>query len=199
MDTMNSDEIAVAQSQVIPSGFSVGKRLQRIRQHFGLSQRELARRAEMTNSTLSMIEQGKVSPSIASLEKILAAIPIPLQSFFAGEFADFPVIIKSAEMLAVDKTGIHHRIFSLGEFNNGKSYFSQLSVDPGATLQTEWLIKKGVVGGFMIEGEVNLTVDGVSHSLNVGDGFHFSLYHSPSLTNIQTQAVAQLVLVAIPV
>ena len=199
MDTMNSDDIALAQPQEIPSEFSVGKRLQGIRQHFGLSQRELARRAEMTNSTLSMIEQGKVSPSIASLEKILAAIPISLQSFFAGEFASFPVVFHPSEMLTINKSGFHHRLFSLGEFNDGKSYMSQLSVDPGATLATEWLIKKGVVGGLVIEGKVNLIVDGASHPLVAGDGFHFSLYHSPSLTNGQRESRAQLVIVAIPV
>ena len=53
------------------SSFDVGRRLQSIRQSIGLSQRELARRANITNGSLSMIEQGKVSPSISSLEKIL--------------------------------------------------------------------------------------------------------------------------------
>ena len=67
-----------------------GARLQALRKQQGLSQRELARRAEVTNSTLSMIEQGKVSPSISSLEKILVAIPMTLQEFFSDNLEIAP-------------------------------------------------------------------------------------------------------------
>ncbi|MBP8195099.1 MAG: helix-turn-helix transcriptional regulator, partial [Azonexus sp.] len=42
----------------------VGVRLQSIRKLKGLSQRELAKRAGVTNSTISMIEKNSVSPSI---------------------------------------------------------------------------------------------------------------------------------------
>ncbi|NAT15302.1 XRE family transcriptional regulator, partial [Pseudomonas syringae pv. actinidifoliorum] len=41
----------------------VGERLQSIRKLKGLSQRELAKRAGVTNSTISMIEKNSVSPS----------------------------------------------------------------------------------------------------------------------------------------
>ena len=53
----------------------VGERLQSIRKLKGLSQRELAKRAGVTNSTISMIEKNSVSPSISSLRKVLSGIP----------------------------------------------------------------------------------------------------------------------------
>ncbi|WP_428994944.1 helix-turn-helix domain-containing protein, partial [Escherichia coli] len=52
----------------------VGARLQTIRKLKGLSQRELAKRAGVTNSTISMIEKNSVSPSISSLKKVLGGI-----------------------------------------------------------------------------------------------------------------------------
>lgn len=58
-------------------------RLKLIRDAFGFSQRELAKRAGVTNSSISMIEQGQVSPSIQSLVRILAAFPISLSDFFS--------------------------------------------------------------------------------------------------------------------
>ena len=61
----------------------VGVRLQSIRKLKGLSQRELARRAGVTNSTISMIEKNSVSPSISSLKKVLGGIPISLVEFFS--------------------------------------------------------------------------------------------------------------------
>ena len=54
-------------------------RLQKVRQMYGFSQRELAKRAGVTNSSVSMIEQGRVSPSISSLEKLLKNIPMTLK------------------------------------------------------------------------------------------------------------------------
>ncbi len=58
-------------------------RLKLIRNAIGYSQRELAKRAGVTNSSISMIEQGQVSPSIQSLSRILAAFPISLADFFS--------------------------------------------------------------------------------------------------------------------
>jgi DNA-binding XRE family transcriptional regulator len=60
----------------------VAARLKLIREIFGISQRELAKRAGVTNSSISMIELGQVSPSIQSLERILSVIPIGLSDFF---------------------------------------------------------------------------------------------------------------------
>ena len=49
----------------------VALRLKAVRQMHGLSQRELAKRAGVTNGMISLIEQGRVSPSVASLKKVL--------------------------------------------------------------------------------------------------------------------------------
>lgn len=66
----------------------VGVRLQTIRKLKGLSQRELAKRAGVTNSTISMIEKNSVSPSISSLKKVLAGIPMSLVEFFSLDVDD---------------------------------------------------------------------------------------------------------------
>lgn len=62
---------------------ATGARLKLLRELAGLSQRELAKRAGVTNSSISTIEQGQVSPSVQSLARILAAIPISFSDFFS--------------------------------------------------------------------------------------------------------------------
>jgi len=53
--------------RITEAGFvDIGLRLQAVRKAKGLSQRELAKRVGVTNSTISLIEQNKVSPSISS-------------------------------------------------------------------------------------------------------------------------------------
>jgi transcriptional regulator with XRE-family HTH domain len=45
----------------------VGAHLRAVRTMYGLSQRELAKRAGVTNGLISLIEQNRVSPSVSSL------------------------------------------------------------------------------------------------------------------------------------
>ncbi len=65
------------------AAFDVGDRLRLVRQAHGLSQRALAVKAGVTHSLVSLIEKNKVSPSVASLKKILEAINYPMTDFFA--------------------------------------------------------------------------------------------------------------------
>lgn len=62
---------------------NVGPRLKALREFFGFSQRELAKRAGVPNSAISVIEQESVSPSVLSLEKVLNGFPIALRHFFS--------------------------------------------------------------------------------------------------------------------
>lgn len=61
---------------------NVGQRLIGLRAVYGLSQRELAKRAGVPNSAISVIEQGKSSPSTDSLGRVLSGFPLTLQQFF---------------------------------------------------------------------------------------------------------------------
>lgn len=71
-----------------PSVMDTAVRLKMIRDVFGFSQRELAKRAGVTNSSISMIEQGQVSPSVQSLSRILAVFPISMADFFNFKLPD---------------------------------------------------------------------------------------------------------------
>ncbi|MBR7513656.1 helix-turn-helix transcriptional regulator, partial [Mycobacterium tuberculosis] len=63
----------------------LGGRLRFLRQRHNLSQRELAKRAGVTNSTISLIESNQTNPSVGALKRILDGIPIGLPGFFALE------------------------------------------------------------------------------------------------------------------
>ncbi len=66
----------------MPESVTLGIRLKALREFYGWSQRELAKRAGVPNSAISMIEQGAVSPTVQSLEKVLKGFPIKLKDFF---------------------------------------------------------------------------------------------------------------------
>ena len=54
----------------------IGGRLRFIRARQKLSQRELAKRSGVTNSTISLIESNQMNPSVGALKRILDGIPM---------------------------------------------------------------------------------------------------------------------------
>ena len=80
-------------------GEDIGTRLRMVRQIYGLTQRELARRAGVTNGAISLIEQNRVSPSISSLKKILDGIPLSLADFFTLNFSPSENVFYTASEL----------------------------------------------------------------------------------------------------
>src|SRR3981081_4707520 len=77
----------------------VGARLRSVRTTFGLSQRELARRAGVTNGLISLIEQNRVSPSVSSLKKGCAALPMSLAEVFTLDLVAPPQTFFGVEEL----------------------------------------------------------------------------------------------------
>ena len=57
-----------------PFGMNPGKVIREVRERHGLDQRALARRARTSQGQISKIERGIVSPSIATLERLLGVM-----------------------------------------------------------------------------------------------------------------------------
>src|SRR6187200_2666187 len=89
----------------------VGARLKHVRELHGLSQRELARRAGVTNGLVSLVEMNRVSPSVSSLKKLLDGIPMSLAEFFTGDFNQAtPVFYAADDLLEIGNTEVSLRL-----------------------------------------------------------------------------------------
>lgn len=60
----------------------VGIQMKRLRKMKGWSQRELSKRGGVPNSTVSMIEQNRVNPTLDTLEKLLDALGLTTAQLF---------------------------------------------------------------------------------------------------------------------
>lgn len=180
--------------------FAVGGRLLAVRRATGLSQRELARRAQMTNSSLSMIEQGKVSPSIQSLERILRAIPMSLTEFFAGVVSQAPLIWRSEDLMRVRKDRVDYRVLPLAERVAGPAYLAEQHLPVGSVTTGDWMTRTDWLAGFVVSGELSLTLEGEISKLGPGDAYQFSRSRSHSFSNPGPQdcVVMAFVSAAIP-
>ena len=66
----------------------VGLNLQRIRRDKGLSQEELAHRAQIHQTYLSGVEGGKRNPSIGVLERVVSALGVDIEELFRRSRSD---------------------------------------------------------------------------------------------------------------
>jgi transcriptional regulator with XRE-family HTH domain len=153
----------------------IGARLQWVRKSKELSQRELAKRVGVTNSTISLIEQNKVSPSISSLKKVLDGIPISLADFFTldldAEARDTP-FYGADELPDVGSNGIHY--FLVGQHRPQRQMCILREVMPPGTDTGESMLEHdGEEGGVVMQGEVEVTVGDQVRVLRAGEGYYF--------------------------
>ena len=151
----------------------VGGHLKAVRTLYGLSQRELAKRAGVTNGTISLIEQNHVSPSISSLKKVLDGIPMSLAEFFTLDLQSSPQVFYSREELTDLGDGdVSLRLVAAKRPNRSMSIMHE-RYRPGADTGADMLSHKGEEGGIVVSGRVELTVGGQSRLLNPGDAYYF--------------------------
>ncbi|PMR68791.1 cupin domain-containing protein [Halomonas heilongjiangensis] len=154
-------------------GFDVGARLRQLRNARGLSQRELAKRAGVTNSTISLVEQNSVSPSVSSLKKILDALPVSISAFFAGDELSQPRPFYPADELTEIGDGhLSWRLVAARRPDRSMSIIHE-RYPPGADTGEEMLEHEGEEGGVVISGTVEITVNGEAAVLGAGDAYYF--------------------------
>ena len=67
------------------AALELGQRIRQVRQKKGMTLREAAEAAGVSESFLSQVERGLANPSVASLRRIADATREPVASFFVGE------------------------------------------------------------------------------------------------------------------
>nr|WP_299240043.1 cupin domain-containing protein [uncultured Halomonas sp.] len=155
------------------SGFNVGTRLKQLRQSRDLSQRELAKRAGVTNSTISLIEQNSVSPSVSSLKKILDALPVSISEFFAGEeLANEQVFYRADELTEIGDGNLSWRLVGARRPNRSMSLLYE-HYPPGADTGEDMLEHAGEEGGVVVAGSIEISVNGDTQVLHQGDAYYF--------------------------
>lgn len=154
-------------------GLDIGARLRQVREAAGLSQRQLARRAGITNSTVSLIEANRTNPSVGALKRVLDAVPVGLAEFFAGVPAagDGP-FFRAAELVEIGKGPVSYR--QVGGAGQARAIqILHECYQPGADSGRVPLRHEGEEGGVVIAGQLEVTVDGARAVLGAGDAYYF--------------------------
>jgi transcriptional regulator with XRE-family HTH domain len=152
----------------------IGFRLQAVRKAKGISQRELAKRVNVTNSTISLIEQNKVSPSVSSLKKVLDGIPISLADFFTADLkdtGDSPFYLNN-EQPDVGNNDIHYFLVGTHRKNRQMCILREV-MPPDSDTGDSMLTHEGEEGGVVVQGQVEITVGDRVQVLSAGEAYYF--------------------------
>ena len=152
----------------------VGARLRALRTFRGISQRELAKRCGVTHSSLSLIEQGKVSPSVSSLKKILDAIPMSVGDFFTMDLENRNQVFFGADELTDVGTGdVIYKLVGASRESRALSFMIE-TYPAGSDTGREMIAHQGEEAGVVLEGEIEITIGAQTRTLPPGEAYYFN-------------------------
>jgi len=153
----------------------IGVRLKALRNMHGLSQREVAKRAGVTNSTISLIEQGRVSPSVDSLKKVLNSFSLSLVEFLTMDLQEpnDNLFFAKDDLVEFFENGAHLKLVGANR-KERKLRFLHERYEPGAHSGDDMLTHDGEEAGMVIQGTIELTVGQRSKVLGPGDSYYIN-------------------------
>ncbi len=169
------------------SDLRLGARLRILRERAGLSQRALAKRANVTNATISLVEADKMNPSVGALRRILDGIPVSLSEFFAFEPEPEQTIFYQADELPdLGKGKLSLRRVGHSQFGRAMTILHE-RYEPGADTGRVMYQHEGEEGGVVVSGRIEITVGEERRILGAGDAYYFDSRRSHRFRQIGTE------------
>ncbi len=151
----------------------IGESMKRLRLRRHLSTRELAARSGISHSTISLIERDRISPTLDTLQAVLDALGSRLSEFLGtireGGVSPFYLADDMPEIGNPDN--ISYRIIGLDHPHRSIQFLCEtycVGADSG-----EMLTHIAQETGYVVSGQIELTVGDATRVLNKGDGYYF--------------------------
>jgi transcriptional regulator with XRE-family HTH domain/KaiC/GvpD/RAD55 family RecA-like ATPase len=152
----------------------IGLRIKALRNKRGISQKELAKLVGVTPSTISQVETNLIYPSIPALLKMAEVLSVDVSSFFQETVKrkDRPVFhAKDAvgvRLHALPEGSVDAQLLTPVDFDaRAESYL--LEIPAKKTLTSHFFISKGDEFGYLISGELKVSIGSKVHTLRQGD------------------------------
>jgi transcriptional regulator with XRE-family HTH domain len=161
------------------SSVDIGVRLRQLREERGMSMRALASASGLSANALSMIERGKVSPSVSTLYKLAEALGVSVTAFFSQQDARQQIIFTraGARSRVAFRRGVWEGLG--GEHFTGRVEPFMLTLESGAGSGRHSMVHTGHEFVFCLRGQLEYQVEGQAYDLEPGDSLLFAaqLHH----------------------
>ncbi|MBN2258009.1 MAG: cupin domain-containing protein [Anaerolineaceae bacterium] len=182
---------------LVPAEVLVGRRLRDLRSRQGLSLRALAHRSGLNINTLSLIENGKTSPSVSTLQQLAFALKVPIAAFFESDPIDKQVVFTSAAERPGTVFG-STRMQNLGKDLAGRAVQPfMVTLEPGKGSGEQTIVHTGHEFVYCLRGSLHYQVEDVNYDLKNGDCLLFEA-HLPHCWENKGNDIAQVLLVLCP-
>jgi quercetin dioxygenase-like cupin family protein/DNA-binding XRE family transcriptional regulator len=150
----------------------IGEHIRRLRLEHHLSVRGFAAQTGFSASFISQLENGQVTPSLGSLQKIAETLKVTLGEFFAataGEAED-NLIVHAAARRRLDSTWTDAHLEALGSMTRSRRLEPVLAVfGPGGKSGKHVHSHSREEFAFVLKGRVTLTLGDEESDLSAGD------------------------------
>lgn len=148
----------------------IGDAVRRLRDSKGLSVRTLAANCGFSASFISQVELNKVSPSLASLERIASGLGVTLGQFFVTLDRPTPALIKSRQRPTLQSAWSRAQIESLSPTSVGDTFeVLMITLQPGGCSGTALHSRDTKLCVTIFSGTVCLQFEEAAQMLHRGD------------------------------
>jgi transcriptional regulator with XRE-family HTH domain len=151
----------------------VGRRLRELREERGLSIRALAEKSGLNVNTLSLIENGKTSPSVSTLQQVAIALQSPITAFFeTGAPRNSVAHVRAGRR---PRAAFAHG--TLEDLGMGVSEHAVepfvVTLEPNAGSGAHPIVHTGHEFVFCLQGRIVYTIEDHTYALEAGDSLLF--------------------------
>ena len=152
---------------------NVGEKLRAIRSQRKMSRRILAEESGLSVNTLTLIENGKSSPSVSTLQRLALALDVPIADFFSPASEKQEVVVTKRKERSKMKAGkVNIEILGKG-FMYKKFQQYVVNFKPGDGSGDPKVVHLGLESIFVLTGSVQFTVGETAYLLSSGDHLIF--------------------------
>ena len=172
----------------------VGQKLRVIRINQSLSLRALAELSGLNVNTLSLVENGKSSPSVSTLQQMALALKVPITAFFESEPEQKSVVFTPANLRPQSSFGstIMENLGKDITGNNVQPFI--VTIQPGKGSGEKEIVHTGYEFVYCLEGCLLYHVDGEEFYLNPGDSLLFEAHLPHTWENCDDEATSILLI-----
>jgi transcriptional regulator with XRE-family HTH domain len=180
----------------MPAEALVGAKLREIRTSQGLTLKKLAEHSKLNINTLSMVEKGKTSPSVGTLQQLARALNIPITAFFESDVTTQHIIF-TAHDHRPESTCCHAVIQNLGKDIRNASiepFVITMDIDAGSGGRT--IVHTGLEFAYCLSGKVQYIIEENLYPMVPGDSITFEAHIPHRWENIHNGASEMLLVIS---
>ncbi len=155
------------------SEMGVGRCMRSLRMKRGFSLRTLAHESGLAVNTLSLIENGKVSPSVSTLQRVALTLGVPMTAFFETQPPEGQVTcLRGGQRSRLTFT--HGLLEDLGRGMVARMIEPFLiTLDPNADSGPTAIVHPGQEFVFCLDGQLQYVIEDGAYELHPGDSLLF--------------------------